>query len=71
MFNLHDNKEATKRFEKLLVSEFGDELDLDAADYWFNNETGKLVVNDAIAKRGLEYNGVKYDAGDVVDTFSF
>lgn len=57
MFNLHDNKEAAKRFEKLRTSEFGDEVDLDAADYWFNNGTGKLVVIGAVAKRGVEFDG--------------
>lgn len=71
MFDLYGNKNAAKRFEKLCVSEFGDEIDLDTADYWFNNETGKLVVNGAVAKRSMEFNGVKYAAGDVIDTFSF
>lgn len=71
MFDLYDNDVAVKRFEKLCTSEFGDELDLDSADYWFNSVSGKLVVSGAIVKRGLEYNGVKYDVSDVVDTFSF
>lgn len=71
MFDLHDNKEAAKRFEKLRASEFGDELDLDSADYWFNNRTGRLGVEGAIVKRGMEYDGVKYEAGDVIDPFSF
>ena len=71
MFNLYGNKNAAKRFEKLCASEFGDEIDLDAADYWFNNGTGKLVVSGAVAKRGVEFDGVKYAVGDVIDTFSF
>lgn len=71
MFDLYDNDAAVKRFEKLRISEFGDELDLESADYWFNNRSGKLVVSDATVKRSLEYKGIKYDAGDVLDTFLF
>lgn len=71
MFDLYDNDVAVKRFEKLRTSEFGDEFDLDSADYWVNSVSGKLVVNGATVKRSLEYNGTKYDAGDVIDTFSF
>lgn len=70
MFDLYDNDVAVKRFEKLCTSEFGDELDLDSADYWFNSVSGKLVVNGAVVKRSVEFDGVKYAAGDVIDVIS-
>lgn len=70
MFDLYDNDVAVKRFEKLRASEFGDELDLDSADYWFNGVSGKLVVNGAVVKRSVEFDGVKYDVGDVIDVIS-
>lgn len=29
------------------------------------------MVSGAVAKRGVEFDGVKYAADDVIDTFSF